>query len=83
MTPQLIMMHHNTEFGDKMFGSLENIIWINIYILTLRCGLDLGGNNPLFSQDTLAYDNLSWDQVWLPKNQQFRRYSSQSNVLII
>ena len=77
------MMHHNTEFGDKMFGGLENIIWINIDILTLRCDLDLEGNNPLFPQDALAYDNLSSDQVWLPKNQQFRRCSSQSDVLII
>ncbi|WP_419615779.1 hypothetical protein [Thiolapillus sp.] len=83
MTLQLIMMHHNTEFGNKMFGGLENIIWINIDILTLRCDLDLEGNNPLFPQDALACDNLSSDQVWLPKNQQFRRYSSQSNVLII
>ncbi|WP_419583241.1 hypothetical protein, partial [Thiolapillus sp.] len=50
MTLQLIMMHHNTEFGNKMFGGLENIIWINIDILTLRCDLDLEGNNPLFPQ---------------------------------
>ena len=83
MTLQLIMMHHNTEFSNKMFGGLENIIWINIDILTLRCDLDLEGNNLPFSQDALAYDNLSSDQVWLPKNQQFRRYSGQSNVLII
>ena len=83
MTLQLIMMHHNTEFGNKMCGGLENIIWINIDILTLRCDLDHEGNNPLFPQDALAYNNLSSDQVWLPKNQQFRRYSSQSNVLII
>ena len=76
MTLQLIMMHHNTEFGNKMFGGLENIIWINIDILTLRCDLDLEGNNPFFPQDALAYDNLSSDQVWLPKNQQFRRYSN-------
>ena len=32
MTLQLIMMHHNTEFGNKMFGGLENVIWININI---------------------------------------------------
>ena len=66
-----------------MFGGLENIIWINIDILTLRCDLDLECNNPIFPQDALAYDNLSSDHVWLPKNQQFRRYSSQSNILII
>ena len=67
------MMHHNTEFGNKMFGGLENIIWINTDTLTLRCDLDLEGNNPLFPQDALAHDNLSSDQVWLSKNQQFRR----------
>ena len=76
------MMHHDTKFGYKMFAGLENIIWINIDIFTLRCDLDLEGNNPLFPQDALAYDNLLSDQVWLPNNQQFRRYSSQSNILI-
>ena len=45
MTLQLIMMHYNTEFGNKMFGGLENII----DIFTLRCDLDLEGNNPVFS----------------------------------
>ena len=53
MTLQLIMMHHNTEFGSKMFGGLENIIWMNIDILTLHCDLDLEGNNPLFFHKTL------------------------------
>ena len=83
MTLQPIMMYQNTEFGSKMFGGLENIIWINIDILTLRCDLDLECNNPIFPQDALACDNLSSDYVWLPKNQQFRRYRSQSNILII
>ena len=53
MTLQLIMMHHNTEFGNKMFGGLENIIWINIDILTRRCDLDLEGNNLFFFHKTL------------------------------
>ena len=83
MTLQLIMMHHNTEFGNKMSGGLENIIWINIDTLTLRCDLDLECNNPIFPQDAVTYNNVSSDQVWLPKNQQFRRYCSQSNILII
>ena len=30
----LVTMHHNTKFGHKMFGSLEDIIWTNIDILT-------------------------------------------------
>ena len=55
MTLQPMMMHHNTEFGSKMCGGLENIIWINIEILTLRCDLDLYCNNPIFPQDALAY----------------------------
>ena len=58
MTLQLMMMHYNTRFGNKMFGGLENIIWKNNDILTLNCDLDLEGNNPLFPQDALAYNNL-------------------------
>ena len=53
MTLQLIMMHYNTEFGNKMFGGLENIIWINIDILTLRYDFDLESNNPFFFHKTL------------------------------
>ena len=50
-------------------------IWINIDILTLCCDLGLECSNPLFfSQNTLAYDDASSDQVWLPKNQQFTRH---------
>ena len=37
----------------------------------------------LFSQDTLAYDNVSSDQVWLPRNQQFRKYRRKNYILII
>ena len=56
MTLQLIMMHHNTKFGNQIFGGLEDIIWTNIDILTLCCDLDLDCSNPIFSQNTLAYD---------------------------
>ena len=61
-------MHHNTKFGNKMLGGLEDIIWTNIKILTLRCDLDPECSNPTFAQDTLAYDDVSSDQVWLPMN---------------
>ena len=30
----LMMMHHNTKFGNKMFVCLEDIIWTNTDILT-------------------------------------------------
>ena len=82
VTLQLVIMHHKTKFGAKIFGGLEDIC-VNIDILTPHCDFDLECNNPIFPQDALAYDSLSSDQVWLPKNQQFRRYSSQSRILII
>ena len=63
MTRRLLMMPHNTKFGNKMFGGSEAIIWTNIDILTLCC--DRECSNPLFSQDTLAYDDaVSSAQVW-------------------
>ena len=54
-------MHHNSKFGNKMFGSLEDIIWTNIDILTLHCDLDLESSYPFFFilQDTLAYGDVS------------------------
>ena len=65
MTLQHMMMHHNTKFGNKMFGGLEfenkmfgdleYTIWTNINILTLCCDLD---RDFFFSQDTLVYDDV-------------------------
>ena len=31
MTLRLMMMHHNTRFGNKIFCGLEDIIWTNIH----------------------------------------------------
>ena len=59
MTLRLMMMHHNIKFGNKLFGGLEVIIWTNIDILTLHCVLDAAIQ--LFSQDSLAYDDVSKD----------------------
>ena len=36
-----------------------------------------------FFQDTLAYDDVPWDVVWLSMNKQFIRYSRKSHLLII
>ena len=66
-----------------MFGSLEDIIWTNIDILTLHCDLELECSYPTFLQDTLANDDVSSDQVWLPKNRQFWRYGRKSHIWII
>ena len=79
MTLWLMIMHNNTKFGNQLFGGLEDIIWTNMGILTFHCDLDLECSNPLFfcsfSYGTLAYDDVSSDHVWLPKNQQFNRYN--------
>ena len=37
-------------------SSLKDIIWTNNYILNVRCDLDPEHSNPIFSQDTLAYE---------------------------
>ena len=61
------MMHYTTEFGNKMFGGLENIIWINIDVLTLRCDLDLECNNPFFHtthQLMIQYYQTTFDCKW-------------------
>ena len=52
-------------------------------IFYLHCDLDLERSNPIFPQDTLAYDTLLPNQVWLQIDQQFRRYSKNSHILII
>ena len=64
MTLQPMMMHHNTEFGSKMFGGLENI-WKNIDILTLHCDLDLEDSKPIFkNKNNLVHNNASPNQLW-------------------
>ena len=37
----LIMMHHRTKFGNKIFVGFEDIIWTNIDILTFAVTLTL------------------------------------------
>ena len=77
MTLQLIMMHHNTEFGSKMFGGLENIIWINIDILTLRYDFDLESNNPFFFHKTL------WPMIIYHRTKfGFQRISSSEDIVV-
>ena len=56
-------MHPITKFGYKIFGCLEAIIWTNINILALRCDFNPECSHPFFSEDTVAYDDVSSDQV--------------------
>ena len=52
-------------------------------ILNLCCDLDLERSNPIFPQDTQAYDAVLSNQAWLQMDQQFRRYSKNSPNLIM
>ena len=52
-------------------------------ILNLHCDLDLERNNQILQQDILAYYAVLLNQVWLQTDQQFRRYSRNSQFWII
>ena len=52
-------------------------------ILNLLCDLDLDRSNPIFSQNTPAYDAVLSNQVWLQTDLQFRRCNRNSHILII
>ena len=47
-------------------------------IFNLCCDLDLEHSNPIFPQDTLVYDAVLSNQVWLQMDQRFRRYNKKS-----
>ena len=52
----LMMLHHHTKFGNKMFCDSENIIRTFPDILNLLCDLDLEFMIQFLPQDTLAFD---------------------------
>ena len=85
VTLWLILQHHHTKFGNKMFCGSEDITGqIFTDIFNLQCDLDLERSNPIFfPQDTLAYNAVLPNWVWLQTDQQFRRYSRNSQILII
>ena len=51
-------------------------------ILNLRCDLDFEISSPVFPQDTQACDAVLLNQVWLQTDQQFKRYTKNSPILI-
>ena len=62
----LMLLHHHTKSGNKMFCDSENIIRPTFTdILNLRCDLDLKCSNPIFPQDTLTFDAVLSNQVSL------------------
>ena len=78
-----MMLHNHTRFGDKC-SVVQKILSGQTFtnILNLCCDLDLERSNPIFPQDTPAYDAVLPSQVWLQMDQQFRRYSKNSHILI-
>ena len=74
----IMLLHHYTKLGNKMYCDSENIIWTVTDILNLRC--DLEHSNPNFSQDTPTYDAVLSNQVWLQTDQQLRRYNRNSHI---
>ena len=84
VTLWLILQHHHTMFGNKMFCGLEDSIrTIFTDNVNLRCDLDLERSNPIFfPQDTLAYNAVLSNRVWLQADQQFGRCSRNSHILI-
>ena len=82
MTLWLMILHNHTISGSKMFCDSENIIQTFTDILNLRCAFGLKCSNPIFPQDTPAYDTLLSSQVWLQTDQQLRRYNRISHILI-
>ena len=55
MTLWLMMLHHHTKFGNKIFRTSEDIIRTFIDMLNLHCDLDPECSDPIFPQDTPAY----------------------------
>ena len=64
VTLWLILQHHHTKFDNKSFV-VQKIssgqIFIDIF--NLRCDLDLERSNPIFQQDSLAYNAVVSNRV--------------------
>ena len=77
-----MILHHHTKFDNKMFCSSENITQTFSDILNLCCDLDLECSNPIFPQNTLAYDDVLPNQVWLQTTSSLDDKSRDSHILI-
>ena len=51
-------------------------------ISNLFCDLGLEYSNPIFAQNTPAYNVVLSIQVWLQMDKQFRRYCKNGHILI-
>ena len=59
MTPQLMMIYHQTKFDYKRFRNSADIqILTEILTIHRHCDYDLDHINPIFSLDILVYDYI-------------------------
>ena len=78
-------MYHHTKFGHKRFSDSGDIIQTIIKpsnVSNLCCDLDLGYNNLICSQDSLAFDDVPPQKFGLQKDQQIGRHSKNNHILI-
>ena len=63
-------------FGKKKMVERFRRYWADTIghteILNICCDLDLEHSNPIFPQDTLAYDAVLSNQIWLQTDQLLR-----------
>ena len=86
MTLRLTMKHHN-KFGSQYVWQVNRSLFIldkhSLTFWTYTVPLTLNAVILFFfSKDTLVYDDVSSQQVWLPKNQQFSGYNRKSHMII-
>ena len=74
-----MMLYYQTKFSCERTSSLEN----TIKIVSPCCDLDRERSNHFSPQDTQAYYAVLSNKVWLQTDQQFRRYSENSHILIV
>ena len=83
VTLWLILEHHHTKFGNKSFvvQKISGQIFTDIFNLRF---VDLERSDSIFfPQDTMAYNAVLLNRVWLQTDQQLGRYSRNSHILII
>ena len=79
----LMMLHDHTKFGKKcsVIKKISSRTFTDF--VNLWCDLDFEHSNPIFPLNTLAYDAVLSNQVWLQTDQQFGGYNRNSHILII
>ena len=73
--PTVYKIQQKQSYFDYISPSCD----LDTNILNLYCDSNFERNNPVLPQDTLAYEVVLPNQVWLQMDQQFRRYSKKQS----